>query len=196
MHSSRRSKPALFLDRDGVIFREVDHLWRIEQAKFIPGVFSALRKALKKYRIIIITNQAGIAKGMYKRKDYHALNTWMLKQLLRHGVKIAWVFYCPHHPEGRIARYRKICGCRKPNAGLFFAAAKKFRLNLHQSWSIGDKTSDTLAATRAGCKTVIVRTGYAGRDRLYSSKPTLTTHTINEALRLICKKNIDLVNAK
>ncbi|MEK7518884.1 MAG: HAD family hydrolase [Patescibacteria group bacterium] len=178
----KRCKPALFLDRDGVIFREVDHLWRVDHAKFIPGVFSALRKAQKKYRLVVITNQAGIAKGLYTLSDYQILNSWMLRQFRRHRVRIAGVFFCPHHPTGRIARYRKVCDCRKPKAGLFLKAAKKLQLDLQQSWSIGDKTSDTLAAKRAGCKTIIVRTGYAGRDLLYLTKPLHTVHTIFEAV--------------
>lgn len=174
----KKENRAIFLDRDGVIFKEVDHLWKIRDAKFYISVKKSLINIQKKYKIIIVTNQGGIGKNLYRKKDYLVLNKWMLKQFQRMGIHISAVYYCPHHPD-------KKCSCRKPNSALFFKAKKRFNLNLKKSWMIGDKTSDILAGKKIGCKNILVKTGYAGRDGQYHVKPDFKEKNLFLAIRRI-----------
>lgn len=185
MNYSKSKNKAIFLDRDGVIFREVDHLWRIQDAKFLPGVIRALQNVPPSFKLVIITNQAGIAKGLYTTRDYHRLNNWMLTILRSKHIRITKVYFCPHHPNAVIKKYKKICSCRKPKVGLFKKAARNLHLNLRESWSIGDKTSDIIAGKRAGSRTVLVKTGYGGKDKLFSIRPDFYFNNLTGAVNLI-----------
>jgi D-glycero-D-manno-heptose 1,7-bisphosphate phosphatase len=150
-------KSALFLDRDGVINVEKEYLFRIEDFEFIDGVFDACRYfASIGYLIVIVTNQAGIARGYYTEDDYERLTTWMLKRFLDEGVAISKVYHCPHHPD-----YSGECGCRKPMPGMLLKAARDLGIILEDSIMIGDKDSDMQAAKNAGiAKRFLVKTGH------------------------------------
>jgi D-glycero-D-manno-heptose 1,7-bisphosphate phosphatase len=145
----------IFLDRDGVINKEVNYLYEIDNFVFIDGVFDASRNYLKHgYKIIIITNQSGISRGLYSLNDYNNLTNWMLDQFMSQGIAILDVFYCPHLPDSN-------CKCRKPNPGMFMTAKKKYDIDMEKSWAIGDKESDIEAAQSAGIsKTILVRSGH------------------------------------
>jgi D-glycero-D-manno-heptose 1,7-bisphosphate phosphatase len=142
-----------FLDRDGVINKEVNYLYKIDDFEYTEGCIEGLKKikALG-YEIIIVTNQAGIARGYYTEADYQKLTDWYLADLKQHGIDILDVFYCPHHPNGKVERYTKSCGCRKPNSGMFFAAMQKYNIDLDKSFMVGDKLSDIEAAINATFK--------------------------------------------
>jgi len=138
--------PALFLDRDGVINEEINYLYKIEDFVFINEIFEICSFYQQNgYKIVVITNQAGIARGLYSEKDLFILNDWMTEQFLEKGIKIEKIYYCPHHPE-----YSGNCDCRKPNPGMIFKAEKELDLDLMRSVLIGDKDSDLEAGINAG----------------------------------------------
>ncbi len=117
---SRQLPKIVFLDRDGTINEEVNYLHRPEDFRFVPGVPAALRRLHEAgYLLVVITNQAGIARGYYSEADCEALNRYMAEQLAAQGAELAAVYYCPHHPEHGIGKYHRDCSCRKPKDGLF-----------------------------------------------------------------------------
>ena len=148
---------AVFLDRDGTINIEKNYLYRIEDFVFLPGVIEALRLIQScGYLLIIITNQSGIARGYYEEADFQKLNEWMLETLKEQGVKIDAVYYCPHHPEGKIERYRIKCHCRKPKTGMFYQAVEDFSLDLAQCFAVGDKIRDCSICENTMCQGFLV----------------------------------------
>ncbi len=153
---------ALFLDRDGVINKEKNYCHKIEEFEFLPDVFDTV-KAFQQldYRIVIITNQAGIGRGIYTVEDFERLTDWMLQQFSRQSIKIDAVYHCPHHPTHGIGQYKTRCHCRKPAPGMIEQAQKAFNLDLAQSVLIGDKVSDVQAGKNAGVgRNFLVTTGH------------------------------------
>lgn len=144
----KKNKPkALFLDRDGVINLDKGHVYKIEDFEFINNIFKVcLYFQQQGYLIIIITNQAGIAKGYYNHHDFNKLNRWMLNEFLKQKINITKVYYCPHHPMF------SNCECRKPKPGMIINAKNEFNLDLENSYLIGDKESDIQAGKKAGIK--------------------------------------------
>lgn len=137
-------KKALFLDRDGVINVDYGHVHKKEDFHFVPGIFEFCKKYLAKgYIIVVVTNQAGIAKGLYSKNAFLELNSYMLDEFNKAGIKIANVYYCPHKPEDN-------CECRKPKPGLFKKAISDLNIAPELSIAIGDKISDLEAAHAAG----------------------------------------------
>jgi D-glycero-D-manno-heptose 1,7-bisphosphate phosphatase len=173
---------AVFLDRDGVINQEKGYVHKIENFHFFPYTFRALRKIPKGYKKIIITNQSGISRGMYSRAEFEKLNSWMLSKIEENEIKVDKVYFCPHHPD-------EDCLCRKPKTGLIRQAQKEFALDLKNSWLIGDKTSDILTGKNAGCRTILVKTGFAGEDGLFEVKPDYKALNLEKAVELIVKKS-------
>jgi len=145
----------VFIDRDGVINKEVGYLHKIKDFKFINGAIDSCNYFLSLgYQIIIVTNQSGIGRGLYKEKEFHKLNTWMLDKFQQGGVSILEVFFCPHGPND-------MCQCRKPKPGMFNNAKAKYNIDMSKSWMIGDKEADIKAANNAGInQTILVRSGH------------------------------------
>lgn len=153
---------ALFLDRDGVINKEINYLYRIEDVEFIDGVFETGRlfQSLG-FLLIVITNQAGIARGLYTVDDFFRLNDWMMNEFKIRGVHISKTYYCPFHPTEGIGEYRKESYDRKPNPGMILKARDEFNLNLPASILVGDQESDIEAGINAGVGTnVLVKSGH------------------------------------
>ena len=146
----------VFLDRDGVINKEVGYLHKSEDFKFIDGVFTACKHfQAQGYKLIIVTNQSGIARGYYQKEDFHKLTQWMLMQFGNQGIDILDVFFCPHGPEST-------CACRKPQPGMLLDARDKYDIDMEKSWMIGDKEADVGAANTAGInQTILVKSGHA-----------------------------------
>ena len=143
---------AILLDRDGTINVEKDYLYRIEDFEFIPGVIDALRILQEaEFKLIIITNQSGIARGYYSLQDYERLNAWMMGELKKHRINITAAYFCPHHPEATIIQYRVRCSCRKPNLGLFEQAVRDYDLDLNQCFAVGDELRDCSICESTGC---------------------------------------------
>jgi D-glycero-D-manno-heptose 1,7-bisphosphate phosphatase len=155
---------ALFLDRDGVVNKEKIYLYKIEDFEFINGVIDVCRHFQGiGYLIVIITNQAGIAKGKYTENDYNILTKWMIKEFEKEGVFISKVYYCPHHPD-----VNGICGCRKPKPKMIFNAQKEFNIDLTQSILVGDKNSDIEAGLNANIATnYLITTGHKIKENIF-----------------------------
>ena len=143
---------AAFLDRDGVINVDVlDYTSKIKDFKFLPGVFEGLKQLQNSgYLLIVITNQGGIAKGLYTKEDVDTLHNWMCAELLKQGITITAIYYCPHHyVSGK-------CLCRKPGSLMLEKAMARFDIDATQSFFMGDKDTDAQAAERAGVRPVKV----------------------------------------
>lgn len=144
---------AVFLDRDGTLNVDRQYLYRKEDFVFLPGVLDGLRMLQAAgFQLIIITNQSGIARGYYKLKDFQTLNKWMLQELENEGITITDTYFCPHHPEAAVRKYRKDCNCRKPKTGLFEKAAVEHQIDWAMSYSIGDKLRDCAICCSTDCK--------------------------------------------
>ncbi|WP_417876921.1 D-glycero-beta-D-manno-heptose 1,7-bisphosphate 7-phosphatase [Vibrio sp.] len=155
------AKPAVFIDRDGVI--NVDHGYVHDEHDFeyIDGVFEAT-KALKDqgYTLVLVTNQSGIARGKFSEERFLSLTQWMDWNFVDHGVEFDGFYYCPHHPEEGIGEYKQDCDCRKPKPGMFISARDFLKIDMEKSVMIGDKAEDMMAAEAAGVGTkILVRTG-------------------------------------
>ncbi len=155
----------VFLDRDGTLNEEVHYLHRREDLKLIPGVPQALR-LLKQagYRLVVVTNQAGVAEGYYKESDVEALHRYMNRVLEREGAAVDAYYYCPHHPEHGLGKYKTQCRCRKPGTGMFEMAEKDFEVDKAHSFMVGDKLLDVEAGRNYGIASILVGTGY-GREQ-------------------------------
>lgn len=141
-----KKNKALFLDRDGVINKEKNYVFNIEDFEFIDGIFSFCEYFQRKgYLIFVITNQAGIARGFYSADDFAVLTDWMASQFAQRNIHLSKVYYCPHHPD-----ITGSCDCRKPNPGMILQAAKEFDLNLSESILVGDYENDLNAGVNAG----------------------------------------------
>jgi D-glycero-D-manno-heptose 1,7-bisphosphate phosphatase len=146
---------ALFLDRDGVVNLDEGYAHRVEQLRFVPGIFDLCRAAAARgFLLVIATNQAGIARGRFTEAQYREFTAEMLSRLRAAGIEIAAVYHCPFHPEG-IGPYRRDHAWRKPNPGMLLDAARALGLDLSASILIGDGVRDIVAARRAGVGTAL-----------------------------------------
>ena len=146
MDLTGKNNKALFLDRDGTINKEKNYVYKIEDFEFIEGIFELVRSYEQRgFLIIVITNQAGIARGFYTEAEYEELTRWMINKFREKGIRITKVYHCPHHPD-----YTGKCSCRKPEPGMILQAIDEFNINPEESVLIGDKKSDILAGINAG----------------------------------------------
>jgi D-glycero-D-manno-heptose 1,7-bisphosphate phosphatase len=150
-------KRALFLDRDGVINEDRHYVHRIEDFRFIDGIFDICRAATSAgMAIIVVTNQAGIGRGIFTEQQFHVLTDWMIAQFADQGAKIDQVYFCPHHPVHGTGDYKRECFDRKPNPGMLLRARDDHRICLQRSVMIGDKEWDIVAAKAAGVGTTVL----------------------------------------
>lgn len=177
---------AAFIDRDGVINEERHYVHRVEDFVLLPGALQGLLRLQEAgYLLVVVTNQAGIARGYYTAAQYDALTDHMLRLARAAGVDIAAVYHCPHHPQAAVASYRLACDCRKPAPGMLLAAARDFGIDLSRSLMIGDKRSDIDAGRAAGVgRCVLVASGHETSDADRRAAD-LCAHDLAEAARLI-----------
>jgi D-glycero-D-manno-heptose 1,7-bisphosphate phosphatase len=152
---------AVFLDRDGVINKDTGYVHLVDDFEYIEGVFEACL-ALKQmgYLLVVVTNQSGIARGMYSEDDFHSLTEWMDWNFADKGVELDGIYYCPHHAENGIGEYKVDCDCRKPKPGMLIDAANFLKIDLSQSVMVGDKADDMRAAKAADVPVrILVRSG-------------------------------------
>ena len=145
----------IFLDRDGVINKEINYLHKIDDFEFIDGVFETCRYLISlDYQIIVITNQSGISRGYYTEKDFQIITEWMIAEFQKNDIIILDIFHCPHLPNSN-------CNCRKPKPGMLLDAKYKHNIDMQNSWLIGDKEIDIIAANSSGItNTILVKSGH------------------------------------
>lgn len=171
------SRSVIFLDRDGTINEEVHYLHRNEDLKLLPGVGEAISRFNKAgYQVIVVTNQAGVARGYYGEEDVKKLHVHMNDLLSESGAHVDGFYYCPHHPEHGIGAYKIECHCRKPETGMFEQAQANLPwiIDRGASYMIGDKLIDTQAGHNFGLKSILVGTGYGRELRCKQEQEGLT----------------------
>jgi D-glycero-D-manno-heptose 1,7-bisphosphate phosphatase len=154
-------KTAVFLDRDGTINVEAGYIRDLADLKLMPGAAAAIRR-LNDLGVpaILATNQSGPARGYYPESHVQALNQRLGELLAAEGAHLDDVFYCPHLPDGIISEFVQVCECRKPATGMLLAAAEKHGFTLDTCYMVGDKATDVEVGQNAGCRTVLLRSGF------------------------------------
>jgi len=165
-------KRAVFLDRDGTLIEEVNYLARIDQVRLVDGSIEALRLARSAgLATVLVTNQSAIGRAFLRESELEEIHAHLGALLESAGARLDGIYFCPHHPEAILDEYRRVCPCRKPNVGMLLRAAEDLGVELEGSLMVGDRFHDVEAGRRAGCRTVLVETGY-GADEWRSRKPT------------------------
>jgi len=184
---------AVFLDRDGTICEEVGYMDSIEQMKLIPRSGEAVRMLNQQgFKVVVITNQAGVARGLFPESRLEELHAEMGRQLKAEGARVDAIYYCPHHPTEGTPPYRQECECRKPAIGLLRRAAADLNLNLPSSYMIGDHFSDVECGQRAGAQTVLLLTGH-GQETLekratWTKLPSYIAADLYEAVQWVLER--------
>jgi D-glycero-D-manno-heptose 1,7-bisphosphate phosphatase len=182
--------PALFLDRDGIVNREIGYLSKPHQVEFLPGIFDLCRSAQAMgYKLIIVTNQAGIARQLYSEADFHLLMRWMVERFTLESVRLDGYYYCPHHPEHGVGRYRKDCPDRKPQPGMMLRAAREHGIDLGQSVFLGDRCSDMDAGAAAEIGRLILLAGTETAE-CESAAYHVVVSTFQEVTALLARRSL------
>ncbi len=198
----KETSKAVFLDRDGVITKEPPYYaHKIDQLELIPKSAEAIRLLNESgFKVIVVSNQSGVARGYYQERDIKIYNRAMKKKLEEKNAYIDAIYYCPHYSEATIEKYKIDCECRKPKPGMLRQAEKDLNLNLKRSFLIGDKISDIEAGYRAGCKTILVLTGQGNYELKKISKmnikPNYILKDLYTAVQTINRSNKNKENNK
>jgi len=179
-------RPAVFVDRDGTLNVEKNYLHRFEDWEWLPGAVEAI-KAFNKagFLVIVISNQAGVARGMYSEADLNLLHVRVDDELRELGARIDAYYYCPHHPE---FGEECICDCRKPAPGMLLRAVDDLAIDLSRSWMVGDKLTDVEAGHAANLNTILVRTGYGDNEALLSEPGQIIVDNLLAACQYILSR--------
>lgn len=160
-------KPAVFLDRDGVLTEEKGYITERKDLTIFPYARSCVHRIKEMgYLAIVITNQAAVGKGLLMEQSLCEMNS-----LLQRETGVDAIYYCPHHPQAFLSGYRLRCNCRKPNIGLYEQALADFRITLNGSYMIGDRASDILAGRNLGIRTILLESGYGKRNLEFQIEP-------------------------
>jgi D-glycero-D-manno-heptose 1,7-bisphosphate phosphatase len=192
-----QTRKAVFIDRDGTLNEDIGYVSRPEEMALYPWSAEAVRLINQSGLLaVVITNQSGIARGMYTEEILAEIHSRMIRELALQGARVDAVYYCPHHPEIGSRRYRLECECRKPQPGLLNAAARDHDIDLARSFVIGDKASDIKLAERTGARAALVLTGF-GRETLahperWPCTPDVVAENVLEAVRRI----LELISVK
>ena len=170
-----KKNSAVFLDRDGVINEDVGYLDSLDKLKVIPGAYEAIRLInASGMKAVVISNQAGVAKGLFTEEFVRGTNDCLQKMLRQESAYIDKFYFCPHHPTDGMDPYRRICDCRKPAPGMLLQAAEELNIDLKKSYFVGDRFRDMEAAKKAGVRGILVKTGY-GKELLQDDGPDKAT---------------------
>ena len=174
------SATALFLDRDGVLIEEVEYLARPEQVRLISGAAAAVRRANDAgLKVVVVSNQSGVARGRFPETVLPEVHRVISAKLLEEaGAVIDAFYYCPHHPTEGLGSFRIDCECRKPKPGMLLAAANELIIDLSKSWMVGDRLTDLRAGAAAGCRTILVQTGYGRATGITGSDASLNLEAV------------------
>lgn len=177
-------KPALFLDRDGVINVDHGYVHTPEEFEFVDGIFELVVAANRaRYIVVVVTNQAGIGRGYYSESQFHRLTDWMKTRFDEHGGQIAAVYFCPYHPEHGIGEYRRESEFRKPAPGMLLQAQRELDIDMKRSIFIGDTLTDMAAGRTAGVGTLLHLNG-----EKKASDDTIVIAQLSDALPYLCCK--------
>jgi D-glycero-D-manno-heptose 1,7-bisphosphate phosphatase len=192
MNCKKIKNKACFLDRDGVLIKEINYLSSPDQVNVYPETIQALRLLKENnYVIIVVTNQAGVARGFFAENSVPKVHNEIDRQLKQFNLQIDHYYYCPHHPDGSVEKYAINCDCRKPMPGMILQAAKEYNLDLNASFLIGDKISDLLSAENAGCLGILVETGYGQKNKKEAiAKGFSVFSNIEQAVLSLLNKNL------
>jgi len=188
--NSQQPYAAIFIDRDGTLNEDIGYVSTPDDLVLYPWAAEAVRRVNESGLLaIVITNQSGIARGMYTEERLSSIHLRMIEQLACEGARIDAVYYCPHHPDVGDVRYRIACDCRKPRIGMLDRAARDHRIDLKRSFVVGDKASDINLAGNAGARSALVLTGY-GRETLthpdrWPCEPEIIAENLLEAVKQI-----------
>jgi D-glycero-D-manno-heptose 1,7-bisphosphate phosphatase len=182
-------RPAIFLDRDGTLIEERGYLNRLDLIEPFPWTSGALRRLRDAgYALVLVTNQAGVARGYFDEAFVQEAHRHLAALLADDGVVLDGYYYCPHHPEGTVAPYGRVCSCRKPATGMVEQAARDLSLDVGRSFVIGDKWIDVELATNAGARGILVRTGYGAgleAERRHGVQTFAIVDTLSDAADVI-----------
>ena len=196
----RPGSRAVFLDRDGVLNdlvfdREEGRVVSPFSAKqlrvfpYAPGAVKEIRDGLG-FKVVVISNQPGVAKGQFTLAEHGKMNAKVRRKIEGAGARLDGEYYCLHHPDAAISKYRVKCGCRKPRPGLLLKAAKEMGLDLSRSYFVGDGIVDVQAGRRAGCKTILVGHMNTTLSKLIEqegAKPDYILHSLKDVPALLRK---------
>lgn len=179
----REGRGAVFLDRDGTMIQQVELMHRVGQLKILPGTSKAIRLLNNRgIPVFVVTNQPVVARGISSEEQVDLVHEELKRRLGKRGAHIDDIYYCPHHPNATLARYREKCACRKPEPGMILQAARQYDIDLCRSVMIGDSSQDIEAGRRAGVHTILVKTGHGGKDPWqYGAVPDWTARNLLEA---------------
>jgi histidinol-phosphate phosphatase family protein len=188
--SNRHLRNAVFLDRDGTLIQEVGHLKSLNQIKLLPGTANAIQRLNRNGRLaVVVTNQPVIARGDISVNELGRIHARFESLLGANGAYIDQLYFCPHHPDkgfsGEVLELKVQCQCRKPMPGLINQACHELSINRCDSWMIGDMTSDIESGRRAGVRTILLRTGFAGADDKYSIRPDYVCPDLPDAVEWV-----------
>ncbi|MBU8934495.1 MAG: HAD-IIIA family hydrolase [candidate division Zixibacteria bacterium] len=162
--SDIRKQAGLFVDRDGTLIVDKNYLKDPDGVEFEEGAIEALKRAhASGLKIVVVSNQSGVARGYFSIDDVERVNRRLLEMLAQEGIELGGLYYCPHHPDGSNPKYTRECRCRKPAPGMLHQAAIELGIDLRKSWVVGDKIDDVNLSRVVGARSVLVRTGY-GRE--------------------------------
>jgi len=184
-------RPAVFLDRDGTLIEERGYLSKLEDIALFADTPAALRRLRDAgFALVVVTNQAGIARGYFDEAFVQKAHRYLGEMLAAEGIVIDGYYYCPHHPDGLVPEYSRVCRCRKPAPGMVEHAARDLDLDVDRSFVVGDKWLDVELATNAGARGILVRTGYGAGDeqRPELSKAIAIVDTILDAANEIVRQ--------
>jgi len=180
---------AIFLDRDDTLIKDTGYIDHPDNVKLLDGAAEALIEfGAMGYKLVVVSNQSGVARGIVSEKNLGEIHERLQQLLVEKGAHLDRIYYCPYHPKGVVAKYRKESDWRKPNPGMLLAAANEMDLDLSQSWVIGDSSRDIEAGSRAGCKTILInQTPHHVRHKISESKPDYQAVNIREAVNIVKK---------
>lgn len=177
---------AVFLDRDGTLVHPRHYPSRPADLRLYAGITAHLRKLQSAgFRLVVITNQAGIARGYFTEADLQRMHEYLTAELAKEGVRLDAIYYCPHHIQGIIQELARSCECRKPRPGMLLQAAADLNLDLRCSWFVGDILDDVEAGNRAGCRTILVDLGTEPLPDQQLRTPRFVARDTRHALRII-----------
>lgn len=163
-HAEAGRRRAVFLDRDGTVIEDVDYLSRFDQMALFPWTIDALRLLARAgFLTVVVTNQSAVARGIVTEDFIVATHEELNRRLAAGGARIDAFYFCPHHPDAVVEKYRRKCRCRKPEPGMIEDGARDLGVDLSRSWMIGDRWIDVATGSAAGVRSLLVRTGHAAR---------------------------------